>query len=450
MKKEWYVIEKKFHRGPYSFSDLKKFLKEGKVNHGTSVWKEGMDKPSLFSELLHIEKKLEETLIPDIPSDQLKNELPPIPVLLNLPGNNPLEGIDESIFNTKPDQIPNFDLPKLQKKKLSKIVGVYLLILFLIAALTTGLLFYFFVFKTPELKYSQGIKKEDQKRLGQIIQHRKELKTYYDFAYSADLNKVVVAINFPFTTYLKIEMESIPEKTTEFKKITAISEAELIKFLVEFDKFKFIDGHRLLPGFYKIKIVPLSAPSKNIISSWQYEQSELNPIETEIYIGAGTADEFLIKIKKEREELEERLEKENHEIVSLRDKEEKFRTLLSLLDSVVQNVSAYFNKFNKANSTNKDFIKKATKTLEKQFLAEVSPLLTSIGMQDETNIAKKIGELFVNILDKTPKLLKNEAKFNDYSRDTQISLKEFQADLEEKIKVLEENISKKKAQLLKF
>lgn len=479
MKKTWFIIEKDFHRGPYTFEEIKNLKAQGKLNDNSLLWQEGNANGLTFAQARDVEQKITETLIPDVPGEFKapfnQSEVPPL-----FPGEKVFVNekfLKPTVETAKLDNIGkaavSIEMPELteqnEKTGLNRVVGIYFACLIGLVLFIGGGLFYFYIGRTPQLNFPVEMSKPDYERLSLVIDTRFVSSNIYELATAKDLSRLWLAINYPFPAELQLEMVSIPEMTWQRKSVKVRSKGLLENYLAEFKDFiiESEDG-KFYPGLYDVKISLLEMGDVNLMSKLIYRNKDLREINIgKFFWGQGDKQEFLDLVAQsmpviktpEQKVVQEEEEIESEAVQILREKEEKFRTLLSLVNLADEESKEVFSLIETEKLlVNPKELKKALNNYEKKYLKEVAPLLTSIGQDDEVGEAKILGKHFVEILDSLRKEAKNQNNpkkktkkkgrvlfdLSSFAQNHLLKFKELEANLEAKLKTIEDSINQQK------
>lgn len=459
MKKSWYIIEKDYHRGPYSFEELKSQKAQGKLNDKSMLWQEGNTAALSFADACEIERKITETLIPDVPGVERSklNEPPQFPGEVIFANEKFLKptvktaSLDKINDNINENLIVN----EVSKTPLNRVVGIYFASLLGLALFIGGALFYFYIGRTPILAFPTEMTQSDHERMKLVVDTRFVPENIFEISVAKDLSRLWLAVNFPFPSELQLEMNSIPEKTWQGRAVSVRAKATLENFLAEFKDFIVAsDDGKFYPGFYKLKISLVETGDVNLMSKLIYRNKEFKEISvSEFFWGQGDKQEFLdlvaksLPVPKSKTE-EPAEEKESEDVQKLREKEEKVRTLISLVnltDEETKNTFAVIEE--QGLLKNLKELKKALNAYEKKYVKEVAPLLTSLGQEDDLQEAKILGKLFVEVLDTLRKQLKPKKKrlvLTTFAQNYLLKFKELEANLEHNLKIIEDDIVQQK------
>lgn len=474
MKKTWFIIEKDFHRGPYTFEEIKNLKGQGKLNDNSLLWQEGNSSGLTFAQAREVEQKITETLIPDIPG-QFKVPMADEPPLL--PGEKVFVNekfLKPTVETAKLDKIGKtsgpLELPEVTDKEtktgLKRVVGIYFACLVGLVLFIGGGLFYFYIGRTPHLNFPAEMSPQDYERLSQVIDTRFVSSNIYELSTAKDLSRLWLAINYPFPAELQLEMVSIPEMTWQRKSVKVRAKGQLENYLVEFKDFIIeSDDGKFYPGIYDVKISLLEVGEVNLMSKLIYRNKDFREITvSRFFWGQGDKQEFLelvvqsmpaVKPTPDKTSPEAEEEMESETVQALREKEEKYRTLLSLVNVTDEETKNVFSTIEREKLlTNTKELKKALVNYEKKYLKEVAPLLTSLGQDDEVSEAKTLGKLFVEILDSLRKETKVKTKtkrksrllldFPSYAQNNLLKFKELEANLEARLRTIEDAINQQK------
>lgn len=454
MKKSWFIIEKDYHRGPYSFEDLKNLKAQGKLTDLSLLWQEGNTSGLTFAQAREVERKITETLIPDVPGFRPGLSEPP-----RLPGEQVFANekfIKPTVQTAVLDKIA---IPEVTKTPVNKVVGIYIASLLGLALFFGGGLFYFYIGRTPQLNFPTEMTQIDYERLGSVINTRFLSENIFELAPARDLSRLWLAINFPIPSELQLEMTSIKEMTWQNKEVKVRAKANLENYLAEFSNFIVESGDgKFYPGFYNLKISLVDTSDTNLMTKLIYRNKAFKDVEVkEFFWGQGSKEEFLELLKKSvvksqiaaKEEVEEI---ESEVVQSLREKEEKLRTLLSLVNLTDEETKNIFDRIESENLLKSPkALKKALADYEKKYVKEVAPLLTSLGQDADVYEAQILGKLFVETLDSLKKQGKTKGKtkrnaqaFPAFAQNHLLKFKELEANLEANLKKNEDEITKQK------
>jgi hypothetical protein len=288
----------------------------------------------------------------------------------------------------------------------------------------------------------------DYERMNQVVRFRKEQTFKYEIAVSRTFENIWLASNYPYKAKVLLEFSSYPAKTAKNLAIVGSSIADFEKFLVSFNNFKFTSGDRLVQGIYHFKLKAVQEYPTSLIQRLVYKERKFPNIEFDAYIGLGNEDQFLTHLKANEAP---KVEIESEELLKLIEKEERFRTLLTLINMTEEKTSSMIKTIQekKLLSNRKEF-SKLIEDYEHEYITEVSPLLSSLGQETNLELSKSFGAHFMNTLSQFRKFSKAKnndlKKFEGFGQESLLKFKELELTLENELKVLTIEISNLKNQ----
>jgi len=461
MKKIWFILEENYHRGPFTFDELALMFEHKKLKESDSIWREGLSKPVSFKEIHDLEiLKLEES-IPAIPNEAklpVLNELMDSPKISGKPHNLPTlpsqmkaSGPTEEKINVPlPDEgsANEMELPKLKKTSGKKIFQLYFASLALVISSVILFIYYQYSFKEPTISEPLSMLSSDYERMNQVVRFRKDQAFKYEIAVSRNFENIWLASNYPYKVKVFLEFSSYPAKTAKNLAIVGSSTGDFDRFMVAFNDFKFTSGDRLVQGIYHFKLKPIEEYPTSLIQRLVYKERKFPMIEFDAYIGLGNEDQFLSHLKANEAP---KVEVESEELLKLIEKEERFRTLLTLISMTEEKTSNMLkNVQDKKLLSNRKEFSKLIEDYEHEYITEVSPLLSSLGQETNLELSRSFGAHFMNTLSQFRKFSKNKnndaKKFESFGQESMLKFKELELTLENELKTLTLQISDLKNQ----
>ncbi len=452
MKKIWYILEVGSHRGPFEFNELELMFKHSKLKLDQLVWKEGLPAGIMFKDLMAMEQSKVEQGIPDIPTEA---KLP----ILNENTPKIIPGMPESLKTvvSAPRPVKSDEgsanqmvLPEIKKTSGTKIFRIYLASFVAIVLMVIAVIFYQYSLKTPTLTQPLSMLSPDYERLSEVIKLRHQKNFVHELAVSKTFEEFWLATNYPYAGKLKIQFRSYPEKTTKKTLIEGSAEAELSSFFATFSPLTFTQGERLLQGIYQIKIKLVEEFDSNLIQRLVYKTREFPLVEFDYYVGFGNQDEFLARLQQIGGE-EPTEEIETQDVLTLVEKAERIRTLLTLINMTDEKTAQVFSDVKKKKLFGKTKeLAKLVDEYEGAYVNEVAPLLSSLGQETNLELSKEFGSHFMGTLTFLRTFQKqkkpSQKKFESFGQESLLRFKEFTANLEQDLKQLESKIVELKAQ----
>jgi hypothetical protein len=460
MKKIWFILEENYHRGPFTFDELSLMYEHKKLKNSDSIWREGLSEPVTFKEIHDLEiLKLEES-IPAIPVEAklpVLNDLIDSPKIIGKPQNlpNPPKSLPAIGPTESQDIHPasdegsanNMELPKLKKTSGKKIFQAYFASLGLIIFSVILFIYYQYSFREPKLSEPYNMMNSDHERLNQVVRFRKEKEFKYAIAVSRDFENIWLASNYPYKAKVMLEFSSYPAKTAKNLAVVGQSIGEYEKFMVSFNKFQFTSGDRLVQGIYHFKLKLIEEYPTSLIQRLVYKERKFPAIEFDTYIGLGNEDQFLSHLKANEVP---KVEVESEELLKLIEKEERFRTLLTLITMTEEKTSNVIKLIKeKKLLSNRKELSKLIEDYEHEYITEVSPLLSSLGQETNLELSRTFGAHFMSTLSQFRKFSKNKThdpkKFESFGQESLLKFKELEATIENQLKTIETEISDQKS-----
>ncbi|MFZ4714122.1 MAG: DUF4339 domain-containing protein [Bacteriovoracaceae bacterium] len=470
MKKVWFILEENYHRGPFTFEELSLMFEHKKLKESDLIWREGLPSGVAFKEIHKLEiLKIEES-IPAIPQDAklpVLNELMDAPRHPGKPATLPTP-INTGNFSEIPHNHPlkkplddegsanQMELPIIKKTSGTKIFRIYFASL---GALILGValfIYYQYSFKIPKLTEPLTMSGSDYERLSEVVKLRQEKKFLTELAVSKNFDVLWIATNFPYSGKVKLEFSSYPAKTTRNMAVVGTSVGELDHFLMTFQDLQFTSSDRLVQGVYHIKVKLLEEYPASLIQKIVYKERVFPVVEFDTFIGFGNEDQFLKRLKGNEANVEPKtpVEIESEELLKLIEKEERLRTLLTLITMTEDKTSFVITTVKeKKLLSKKQELKKLVEDFEHKYMTEVSPLLSSLGQEANLELSRALGSHFMSTLGYMRKVSNEKKsdshKFETFGKESLLKFKEMSLNIENELKSLESEIADLKTRTVK-
>ncbi|MGE3608501.1 MAG: DUF4339 domain-containing protein [Bacteriovoracaceae bacterium] len=227
----WFIMLGAGHEGPYSFENLEVLLKNKKITLTSKVWAEGLDSPINFSEVL--QKKSDGHVQVEL------DELPPLPPL-------PIEELIE-VDTQQAEQT------KRKSNPLYFVIVSGFLIVFIYLAFNQWIASKeVFSFSRPS-KMSVELQ---QKILDEFKFQGWGREIFFKEFVASDLSQIWLVTSSFQRCEVSASFESLPQKLLTFseEKVAFDSKGILKDHLVQFDRFDFKSGNRIVPGMYQMNV----------------------------------------------------------------------------------------------------------------------------------------------------------------------------------------------------
>lgn len=248
----WFVIQLHGHEGPYSLKELHSLFAKRQLSGNSTVWCEGLESSVVLMDLLRnkadmpplplVEEKID--ILPDLPPEPEEEDIlpPPLP-------------IQEIVVEETPEDLPP-EAPVEIKSKKKIPVGVIGTFLLLIMAF----LFLFQWIKTfEEFKISRQPKMSGElhDRIMKSFEFEGWKKEIFFREFVAnDLSRIWLVTSGFQTCQVEAQFISIKDKllVKDDVMVQFTTKGILKDHVVEFSKFDFLSGYKIIPGMYEMDI----------------------------------------------------------------------------------------------------------------------------------------------------------------------------------------------------
>jgi hypothetical protein len=319
---KWFIMLPTGHEGPYSLNDL---LRK-KLNPESKVWAEGLSEPVRFKYALDSSEK---TFIPEPLASVPEEDIPPLPPLPQ----------EDDFIPPMPDEVsqvestPRFKVPK----SAGVIIGSLLL----------------FVFGLRQWVQSQeqfSIRRHSRMSpalYGRISSELKfegwDKKIFFKEYVPMDMSHIWLVTSAFQHCEIEALFTSVKGKLLsqeEELKVSFRSEGDLIGHVVEFSRFEFTSGNKIIPGLYEMDLKAsrcewdgVAAKLANLLRN--VDESYVTRMKVVLY-HKGNVEFNLLLDKLIRKKLENELKNQNQEELFWQDLQQKLQTLLAISLQVEQ------------------------------------------------------------------------------------------------------------------
>ncbi len=353
MKKIWFIVKNDEHIGPYSQYDLKDFHRESKISKETKIWKKGLAKAIVYSEI------------------NLHNQPEKINKKFKTKEQEAVRKLEEGL-RVLQHQEP-FKLPGQEDAPFpwNKIAIAFALTLFLS---TTPFLYELYQMTSHKISKPSGMKKSDYERLLQTSSNALEEVTV-SFAPSKDMSELWMATNFAYDGKVIVKIKSIQEKMLRPEIIAITTEGELKDRLVSFTNLKYEVGTRLVPGYYQFSVEFVSPVEKKyLIENFISLQKKLSQSTVGLIsvLPDQVFDQKLAEYQSQRQEVGKQIWFELHQ---------KFLTVKTVVEQIKEEIFMVYDKQNSDSSWQENL-----QNFEQKYQKYFSVFLTSFSEQDYTTL----------------------------------------------------------------
>jgi hypothetical protein len=312
----WFILLPNGHEGPYSFNQL---LNKN-IHPQTKIWAEGLSGPLTFT-------KAKDALVlaemPQIPDGELETttieELPP-----------PIPELEQEKKTGKTQEIETFNW----KRQVTVVFSFF--ILFLGYQLFQSQ-------KVFKIDRSSKMSPKLQKKIQEEMSFKGwDKKIFFKEFVASDLSTIWFVTESFQECRVEASFSSVKDKLLTIKpeKISFKSEGDLKKHLVEFKKYSFTEGNRILPGMYDVFIRADNCKW----NSWTSKLGNFFSSPDDEYVanfkvilypnGPLAFHEALTKLLKKQ--LDEKMKVEHYEQMFWEDLQQKLQTILAISLQVEQ------------------------------------------------------------------------------------------------------------------
>lgn len=313
----WFILLPTGHEGPYSFNQL---LNKN-IHPQTKIWAEGLNSPYTFS-------KAKDAIVlaemPQLPSEDI---IPPFP-----PDEDP---------PPIPDDIPDLPIGKTEEIESFR----WKSLLLFISILGCSFLLYQ-IFQNQKVVGFSRPSKMSPKLYEKIRQEMKfggwDKKIFFKEYVSSDLSTIWLITESFHYCHVEAAFSSLENKliTNSSEKVSFRADGELKGHVLEFKKYAFTEGNRILPGMYDIFIkaegckwdgwAPIlgnffNSPDQDYVANFKVVLYPNGPI---------AYNEILTKLLKKK--LDEKMKSEHHEQMFWEDLQQKLQTIMAISLQVEQ------------------------------------------------------------------------------------------------------------------
>lgn len=230
---KWFIMLGAGHEGPYSYENLQILFKNNKIALDSRIWSEGLAESITFAQLQYkIEGKVDEEDVPP---------LPPLPQ----------------------DEIPEIPQIPTESEETLKIENKNRWAFYLLGVSFFAVIIY--------LLLNQWIASKEKFQIARVPKMSLELheRISKDFSFqgwdkdiffkefvSSDLSHIWLVTSSFQSCDIEVSFHSIVDKLLMMndEKIVFSSQSKLKSHLVQFNKFDFKSGHKIIPGMYEMNL----------------------------------------------------------------------------------------------------------------------------------------------------------------------------------------------------
>ena len=315
---KWFLLSPSGHEGPYSLLQLEGKFKSKKIDESVKVWCEGLGNPVSLRELLSPVEIPSD--LPSLPEEEFA--LPPLPIEDE---EAPMEFSEEVVGEAS----------ELVTKKSSKSL-FFVLAIVLLGGFTLHQWLKtqenFKIRRHPKMSLDlfERVQKEHAKFEGW------DKKIFFKESVPADLSRIWLITSSFQTCQVEATFTSIKEKllSPKTEDVQFKTEGILEQHVVEFSKFDFIQGSKIVPGLYEMDVMAkncewgsLAAKLGNIFRP--AEETYMGRLKVILY-GKGPQEFNAILDKLVKRKVEAELANQNQEELFWQDLQQKFQTLLAI------------------------------------------------------------------------------------------------------------------------
>lgn len=408
----WFIMLPSGHEGPYSLDALKNKFQQKKIPAETKIWSEGLSDTVSLKQAIYQYEAAKLAPPPPIPmqkpADETMDYLPPVPVLKNV--SAPVEVDAEDVPPLPP--LPETE-PSVEKAKRNiSLVGPVLAL----AILLSVYLFYIQWLKGKEV-FSLYRQTKMTLELHERIQSEMQFdgwdkKIFFKEFVPGDLSSIWLVTSSYQTCQVEAEFHAVKDKLLSMKdqEIAFKSKGMLKGHIVEFSRFEFQTGQKVVPGLYEMDVVAKNCHWDGIIpkAANRFKEPDAEYIaRTKIVLFPQGAKEFNLLLNRLNLKKQEILRKEqSKENILWQEMVEKLQTL----EAISMQIEQFFMELLERDSRKfKDTLKEGVQIYTRQF----GHTLTSFVISNEDDFKKKSPDATTRISD-----------LNDYENMIKVSSKE--------------------------
>lgn len=327
----WFIIQGKDHLGPFSIDFIEKMYADGQLNDQSLLWFEGLDEPDTYHNLVVLKPEqrqfhpLFELLEPEKSEEEdAPPKLPPLPVEKKPVLKEVSQPKSKSQKPVIREQIPT----SKENKSLTPYLIVVLLLIFLIGIPTISYINLTTLFARPAKMGNR-----DYENLV-MAATRKGSKDTFAMAMAKDKTALWVATNNFNYGRVGLNIKSLPGKILGEGTIEATAIGHLEKRFAAFDRFNFLEGSRLIDGYYQVEFYTLGPLQTPWLKTWDNEEKEFKYF-AEILISSMPKEKF---DKALHEMIQVQVANENNYWEELNQKYQTLKAITSQIRESLENI----------------------------------------------------------------------------------------------------------------
>ncbi len=433
---KWFILLPTGHEGPYSFESLI----NQKCPAETQIWAEGLDSPIKFK---HAHDKM--TLEVEMP-------LPPLPVTDEIP---PIPLMTEEIREDRP--APNEERNSDQKK--------FPMLIFFTSLILLGAFLGGQQWLRSKESFTFHRAKQMSPELFQKITNEFKFegwnkKLFLKEFVPADMSHIWLVTSSFHRCRVEAQFTSIKEKllSMEDKTISFKSASTLENHILEFNRFEFIEGSRIIPGLYEME---LSASQcewggmvPKIANLFKSPEPNYKTKMKVVLFHKGSREFNLILEKLIKQKIENEQRQLNQNELFWQDLQQKFQTMVAITLQIEQLFLEFLDKPSKDYHQNlKQMVATYTKNFGHfltEFVVANEKYFFELEKSSPLDMGKKSGyESLVRVASKSVgfEAMKLIEEFQKMKKPTSKELKSESSKVKKRFDILKEGLNKKLIQI---